>query len=208
MATLNTMPPNSWPPSSDDMGSGGVSPEVLAGLANKVDIATDFSDLTNYSAGDLVYYEGALYEFQVDHAAGAWESSEAIQKDLSDIINSKGSGLPDYSTTEQDTGLKWIDGKTVYEKTCPVALHGNSDYDTLLVSNTSISNAWIVNSDFILSAGGEEIHFNLSANVNGVWTTGFLIKKSNGLYLRSKNAYAGADGANGYVTIRYVKTTA
>lgn len=61
--------------------------------ANKTDIATEFSDLTNYYAGDLVYYEEALYEFQVDHTAGAWETSEVIQKDLSDIVTTLKSGL-------------------------------------------------------------------------------------------------------------------
>lgn len=61
--------------------------------ANKTDIATEFSDLTNYYAGDLVYYDGALYEFQVDHTAGAWETSEVIQKDLSDIVTTLKSGL-------------------------------------------------------------------------------------------------------------------
>lgn len=61
--------------------------------ANKADIATEFSDLTNYNAGDLVYYDGALYEFQVDHLAGVWETSEVIQKDLSDIVTMLKSGL-------------------------------------------------------------------------------------------------------------------
>lgn len=61
--------------------------------ANKTDIATEFSDLTNYNAGDLVYYEGSLYEFQVDHTIGAWETSEVIQKDLSDIVTTLKSGL-------------------------------------------------------------------------------------------------------------------
>lgn len=61
--------------------------------ANKADIATEFSDLTNYNAGDLVYYDGALYEFQVDHSAGVWETSEVIQKDLSDIVTMLKSGL-------------------------------------------------------------------------------------------------------------------
>lgn len=79
----NVAPPNGWP----QLNINDVDVDTSA-LANKVDIATEFSDLTNYSAGDLVYYDGALYEFQVDHTAGAWETSEVIQKDLSDVINS------------------------------------------------------------------------------------------------------------------------
>lgn len=33
----------------------------------------------------------------------------------------QGKGLLDYSATEQDTGLKWIDGKTIYQKTVGTA---------------------------------------------------------------------------------------
>lgn len=78
----NVAPPNGWP----QLKNTGEDVDTSA-LANKEDIATEFSNLTNYSAGDLVYYDGALYEFQVDHTAGAWETSEVIQKDLSDVIN-------------------------------------------------------------------------------------------------------------------------
>lgn len=57
-------------------------------LVNKTDVAPEFSDETNYYEGDLVYYEGVLYEFQLDHTAGVWEQSEVQNKDLSDVINS------------------------------------------------------------------------------------------------------------------------
>ena len=78
----NVVPPNGWPQLKNDA-------EVdTSALANKTDIAPEFSDLTNYSDGDMVYYEGELYEFQVDHAEGPWETLEVIQKDLSDVINS------------------------------------------------------------------------------------------------------------------------
>lgn len=36
--------------------------------------------------------------------------------DLASKINGK-QDLKDYSTTEQDTGIKWIDGRTIYKKT-------------------------------------------------------------------------------------------
>lgn len=126
---FNTYPVNPFPQSSDQAGSGesggGLTPEQEALIesvparAYKANIAPDFSDLTNYNAGDLVYYEDKLYQFSVDHTAGPWESSEAIEKDLSDIINSGGSGGSGeviYSTTEREIGT-WINGKTLYEKT-------------------------------------------------------------------------------------------
>lgn len=33
------------------------------------------------------------------------------------VLSTDGTGLIDYSTTEQDTGVKWTDGKTIYRKT-------------------------------------------------------------------------------------------
>lgn len=107
---FHNVPPNGFPDLPDMEELEAVVKDVtslktsVAGLtedvgdldsnkANKADIATEFSDLTNYYAGDLVYYEGALYEFQEDHTAGPWETSEVIQKDLSDIVNTLKSGL-------------------------------------------------------------------------------------------------------------------
>lgn len=97
--------------------------------ANKVDIATEFSDLTNYNAGDLVYYEGVLYEFQVDHTAGSWETSEVIQKDLSDIITTLKSGLIGVNYPLVDS----VKGETI------TRLRGNV---TKLSNVVTITGAW------------------------------------------------------------------
>lgn len=43
------------------------------------DIAPAFSEEVTYPAGTLVYYEGGLYKFTEDHAAGTWDSSEVTQ---------------------------------------------------------------------------------------------------------------------------------
>lgn len=74
------------------------------GVPNATDIAPIFDDATNYSKNDLVYYDGALYEFQADHTAGAWDSSEVIAKDLSDILSAR---VPDANplTAEQMAAL-------------------------------------------------------------------------------------------------------
>lgn len=36
-----------------------------------------FSESTAYSAGDVVNYNGKLYKFTADHAAGAWTGTDA-----------------------------------------------------------------------------------------------------------------------------------
>lgn len=53
-----------------------------------------------------------------------------------------GAGLPSYFTTETDTGMKWIDGKTIYRKvidfgalpnaTEKVVQHGINNLDTIV----------------------------------------------------------------------------
>lgn len=40
-------------------------------------IAPTFSESDTYAAGDYVYYDGALYRFTADHAAGAWVGTDA-----------------------------------------------------------------------------------------------------------------------------------
>ena len=55
-----------------------------------------------------------------------------------------GAGLPSYFTTETDTGMKWIDGKTIYSKTFTytnLSQITSGSYDTI---NTSLSNVSIV----------------------------------------------------------------
>ena len=52
-------------------------------------LAPDFSASTAYSAGDYVWYNGTLYRFTADHAAGAWAGTDAtsavVGNDLSDL---------------------------------------------------------------------------------------------------------------------------
>ena len=73
-----------------EAGGGGGGSSTLAGLTD-----VDISSPTNGQA--LVY----------DANEAKWKNG----------AGGGGGGGIDYSETEQDTGLKWIDGKTVYQKT-------------------------------------------------------------------------------------------
>ena len=44
-----------------------------------------------------------------------YDSANSVWKNANE--SGGGGGGIDYSTTEQDTGLKWIDGRTIYQKT-------------------------------------------------------------------------------------------
>lgn len=45
-----------------------------------------FSESTAYSAGEVVNYQGKLYQFTSDHAAGAWNTSEVKKTNLKTIV--------------------------------------------------------------------------------------------------------------------------
>lgn len=52
-------------------------------------IAPDFSAETAYSAGQYVWYSGALYRFTSDHAAGAWTGTDAEAAVIGDEIKAR-----------------------------------------------------------------------------------------------------------------------
>ena len=47
-----------------------------------IDEYPTFSESDTYSAGDVVNYQGKLYAFTTDHAAGAWTGSDVKEKDV------------------------------------------------------------------------------------------------------------------------------
>lgn len=83
MGKLNTVPPNPFPPSSDNAGGGG-TPYVLPVAGAE-------------TLGGVMVGEGLSIS-----------ESGALSVDSQSL---------DYSTTEQATGQKWIDGKEIYFKT-------------------------------------------------------------------------------------------
>ena len=51
-------------------------------------ITGSFSDATNYTVGDYVYYENNLYKCTTDHTAGAWDASHFTQTTVASEIAS------------------------------------------------------------------------------------------------------------------------
>lgn len=65
-------------------------------------IAGFFVDTEPYDAGDVVIYEGDLYKFKDDHAAGPWDATEVDPVTVIDLIMA---AEPDSLTTEQVNNL-------------------------------------------------------------------------------------------------------
>lgn len=98
-------------------------------------------------------------------------------------VPSSGGGSVDYSETEQDTGVKWIDGKTIYQLTGHFnytnsvhAVNAPANMDTLIdaksIRSTSTPSTYVVNPkiylynnkitfDQIGAASGDVIYYTI-----------------------------------------------
>lgn len=110
MPTTNILDMNNRIDELEKNSGGGGS----ADSAKRSDIATEFSTETSYTAGNFVYYEGKLYQFNADHSAGAWDPTDVVEANVTDQIVSNASAIAgltasdiDYDNT--DSGLTATD---------------------------------------------------------------------------------------------------
>ena len=93
-------------------------------IANPTGTATD--DLTKIQIGQTIYgveggSGGAIEMTYAQYQAlTPQQKMDGTVRYVADYPS--GGGLPDYSTTEQRTGQKWIDGKDIYAKTLTSAI--------------------------------------------------------------------------------------
>lgn len=124
------------------------------------------------------------------------------------LANVEKIGGIDYSTEEQWTGLRWIDGKKIYQKTISVTAPSTSTDGTFVASytDTGVGNLgvrWIVQGFWI--------------NTNGDYLTSPLFLTNAFFMLKAtltsdgkiaiNNSALGFNGLTGYITIQYTKTT-
>ena len=89
MSTTNILDLNNRIDALEKNSGGGGS----ADSAKRSDIATEFNTTTAYTAGCFVYYEGKLYQFNADHAAGAWDPTDVVEANVTDQIVSNASAI-------------------------------------------------------------------------------------------------------------------
>ena len=121
----------------------------------------------------ITYTNGQTTTFTVTNGEGnkefigtlaEWNALSTAQKKEYDTYQitddyTGGSGLPNYSTTEQKTGQKWIDGKDIYFKTIVL--------DSLLTIN---ANSWSTDFDLV---GDRLVSVSaLNGTDNNVFTVG------------------------------------
>lgn len=91
-----------------------------------VDEYPTFSESTAYSAGEVVNYQGRLYKFTADHAAGAWTGTDVERWNLKENINDFGTyeNNPEFIRVYTDANGKFlwgirVDGSIEWAKGVP-----------------------------------------------------------------------------------------
>lgn len=135
------------------------------------------------------------------------------KKYVDDAIAGVSGGGINYSTNEQDTGVKWIDGKTIYQKTYNIGnkvVNGNAWLDINL-DGTNVENIiqWCGDCTFYYDQLNEHASLNSygKSNVlNFEYTANVGKRDYEDLQLRIKNFSSGNKNFNNiYVTIWYTK---
>lgn len=111
--------------------------EIMHGA--QVSIAPAYDPQSTWDTGDKAMYDFELYECDEDSVTGAWDATKWHRAYASETGGGGGGGAVDYSTNEVDTGVKWIDGRTVFRKvvdlgampinTTKSVAHGISSFD-------------------------------------------------------------------------------
>lgn len=60
--------------------------EETRATTQEVDDFEEFDTTTSYSENDIVRYQGKLYQFDVDHDPGEWDSQEVTQTNVVTIL--------------------------------------------------------------------------------------------------------------------------
>lgn len=118
----------------------------------------------------------------------AWDD---VEQKFVNVDQSGGSSNIDYSTNEQDTGIKWLDGKTIYQKsyTFDTVVPVTANTYTTLVTDNTLNIETLING---FSSASDTATFNpvslsfTSDSIQGYYTSTWSIK---------------------YLTIQYTKTS-
>ena len=108
----------------------------------------------------------------------------------------------DYSTSEQDTGCKWIDGKPIYKKTVDIGALPNAGSKTVA---HGIANLGLVikAEGFASGSGGVRVTFPFASVAAVGDQIAMRFEPTNIVILTGVNR----SGFSGYVTLYYTKTT-
>lgn len=196
MSTTNTLDLNNRVTELEKAVSGGDSNQ-----ANKVDIATEFNATTAYTAGCFVYYGGKLYQFNADHAAGAWDPTDVVVANVTDQVVSNKAAIDELAESYPADNVMMPDGVTSVEDALDELTANTFGASVGLTANTPIT----VNSDgyVIYSCGatsGNYCYFYINnvdvghavsaSNLTALPLSGVFVKKGMTIKFEGVNASA------------------
>lgn len=166
---------------------------------------------------DVVTYAaavGAAKKYTDEHSGGASDAVKYTEQSLTaeqqaqareNIGAAAVSDIPsviDYSTTEQDTGIKWVDGKLIFQKTYafnPPVESGGAYVDAVDVSNLTVDTLVYMSGIEHDAASGHDANIAVFDSYSSV---------SNNLYLTADKATVKyiSPLAMDFLTLRYTKT--
>jgi len=169
----------------------------------QISLAPAYDQTSTYEVGDLVMYENLLYKcITAITVAEAWDATKWERAVLSDSAGGGGGGGVTYSTTEQNTGLTWVDGKDIYQKTyhfTELTEQRSKNYD---ISSDNI--------DFVIASEGT-VKFGANGGF-GWFSMPYFDSSSYHADIGAKNTQItivseGWYFTEAYVTLRYTKAT-
>lgn len=174
-----------------------IQSELDAALADKVDkVAGKGLSKNDYTDADKAKVDASKNEFV--GTLDEWEALTTAQKkeyDTYQIKNDYSEALmPNYSTTEQKTGQKWIDGRDIYVKTFNAGALPSSG--TVTVQNDIVNFGAVIN---VVTTGISNDGYSFSND-------GLVMNYASASSLVFRVTFD-ATGYNGYVTVYYIKTT-
>lgn len=110
----------------------------LAWKANVSEIAPAFETSQSYSAGDYVSYDGHLFQFVADKAAGAWDWNKAIPRSVYYVMNQRLSAKQDtltFDTTPTASSTNPVTSDGI--KTALDTKQGTLTFDTAPTANSA-----------------------------------------------------------------------
>lgn len=170
--------------------------------ANQITIAPTFNAEDEYSVGDIIYYNGLTYRCVNSHT-GEWGADDFIPTTIALELRSGTGAVIDYSITEQITGKKWIDGKDIYQISCPF---DNSVNDEVSINISSLNVERIVKSELSTGMGipgnmtGDSYYYVQGDSISVYYNT-----TTTSLVVRRGASHPKTE--IGYVTIQYTKAT-
>jgi hypothetical protein len=177
MGAFNTIPPNPYPPSSEQQENGGGSQYVLPIASDETLGGVMVGDglSINAETGELSNDNATPYELPIasDETLGGVMVGNglSIDAETGELTNTNPTPYtpPAYSTTEFDTGKKWIDGKAIY---CKV-LTNVADQTTIATNVDTLVNVLIAR------------HGASSDSNRHVFGDGFTINDGGSIYLNN-----------------------